>query len=90
MQTTEFSTQGFLVNMTLEKPPWGKPVEEEIYYGVLEKYYSKEIDKRNLITIANSSQAWQKISPRRMSPLCLEVHTLALGFAPLTLDALLP
>jgi hypothetical protein len=28
-------TQGFLVNMTLEKPPWGKPVEEEIYYGAL-------------------------------------------------------
>jgi hypothetical protein len=21
--------------MTLEKPPWGKPVEEEIYYGAL-------------------------------------------------------
>jgi hypothetical protein len=34
-------TQVFLVNMTLEKPPWGKPVEEKIYYGVLEKYYSK-------------------------------------------------
>ena len=26
-------TQGFLVNVTLENPPWGKPVEEEIYYG---------------------------------------------------------
>jgi hypothetical protein len=25
----------FLVNMTLENPPWGKPVEEEIYYGAL-------------------------------------------------------
>jgi hypothetical protein len=76
--------------MTLEKPPWGKPVEEEIYYGVLEKYYNKEIDKRKLITIANSSQAWQHTSPRRMSPLCLEVHTHALGFVPLTLASLLP
>jgi hypothetical protein len=76
--------------MTLEKPPWGKPVEEEIYYGVLEKYHNKEIDKRNLITISNSSQAWKQIYPRRMSPLCLEVHTLALVFVPLTVAALLP
>jgi hypothetical protein len=24
-----------LVNKTLEKPPWGKPVEDEIYYRSL-------------------------------------------------------
>jgi hypothetical protein len=30
-------TQVFLVNMTLEKPPWGKPVEEEFYYGDLKQ-----------------------------------------------------
>jgi hypothetical protein len=36
-------TQVFLVNMTLEKPPWGKTVREQIYYGVLEKCYNKEI-----------------------------------------------
>jgi hypothetical protein len=28
-------TQVFLVNMTLEKPPWRKPVEEKFYYGDL-------------------------------------------------------
>jgi hypothetical protein len=27
--------------MTLEKPPWGKPVEEEIYYGVKGKITAK-------------------------------------------------
>jgi hypothetical protein len=30
-------TQGFLVNMTLEKPPSAKPVQEEIYYGALKE-----------------------------------------------------
>jgi hypothetical protein len=30
-------TQIFLVNMTLEKPPWGKPVEEKFYYGDLKQ-----------------------------------------------------
>jgi hypothetical protein len=71
------------------KTPWGKPIEEEIYYRVLEKYYNKEIDKRNLITISNTSQAWKHIYPRRMSPLFLEVHTLAFVFVPLTLASLL-
>jgi hypothetical protein len=28
-------TQVFLVNMTLQNPPWGILVEEQIYYGDL-------------------------------------------------------
>jgi len=34
MHTTEIYIR-FLVNVTLEKPPWGKPVEDEIYYRAL-------------------------------------------------------
>jgi hypothetical protein len=30
-------THVFLVNMTLEKPPWGKPVEDKFYYGDLKQ-----------------------------------------------------
>jgi hypothetical protein len=36
--------------MTLEKPPWGKPVEEKFIMEISSKYSNKEIHKRNLFT----------------------------------------
>jgi hypothetical protein len=48
-------THVFLVNMTLEKPPWGKPVEEEYLL-----WRQKEIITAEILNVtANLSQVWQ-------------------------------
>jgi hypothetical protein len=40
----------FLVNMTLEKPPWGKPVRDRCIYLEISKHeYNKEKTQVNLV-----------------------------------------
>jgi hypothetical protein len=41
-------TQRFLVNMTLEKPPRGKPVKRKFIMELEEKYYSRDLLSHSL------------------------------------------
>jgi hypothetical protein len=70
--------------MTLEKPPWGKPVKRNLLWSLIRNYYSREYKK----TTAKLISSLVAKSSLKTSQLSLKCVPFPLGFAPFSFAAL--